>query len=376
MRLNSITLKQYRNYKEAALEFPKSLTIFLGENAQGKTNMLESIYVLAMTRSHRTSNEKELIGFEYDIAKIEGSVEKNAGTVPLEIVISNKGRKTKVNHIEQKRLSSYIGQLNVILFAPEDLSLVKGSPQLRRKFIDMELGQVNPIYLYDLVQYQSVLKQRNQYLKQLADKRQMDTVYLDILTEQLAEFGGKVLFARLAFIKKLEKWANELHKRISHGREELSIEYASSITLSEEDTTVEDFQKAILQQLQSNRKRELFKATTFLGPHRDDLIFNVNGQNVQTYGSQGQQRTTALSVKLAEIDLMYAETGEYPVLLLDDVMSELDDERQLHLLEAIEGKVQTFITTTTLNHLTNKITVEPDIFHVRQGEIVRESSND
>lgn len=374
MRLNEISVQHYRNYDELTLDFPKTLNIFLGENAQGKTNLLESIYVLAMTRSHRTSNEKELIHWDSDAAKISGIVEKKTGTVPLEMLISTKGRKTKVNHIEQKRLSSYIGQLNVILFAPEDLSLVKGSPQLRRKFIDMELGQVNPIYLYDLVQYQSVLKQRNQYLKQLAEKKQSDLVYLDILTEQLAEFGGKVLFARLEFIKKLEHWANLLHKKISHEKEELSIDYFSSIPLDKENFSLEEIQKQLLESLFDSRKRELFKASTFLGPHRDDLIFNVNGQNVQTYGSQGQQRTTALSVKLAEIDLMYSETGEYPVLLLDDVMSELDNERQLHLLETIEGKVQTFLTTTSLDHLNNKLTVEPDIFNVHQGEIEREAS--
>ncbi|MTD40367.1 DNA replication/repair protein RecF [Erwinia sp. CPCC 100877] len=374
MRLNEIEVQHYRNYDQLTLDFPKTLNIFLGENAQGKTNLLESIYVLAMTRSHRTSNEKELIRWNADAAKIGGVIEKKSGTIPLEIFISNKGRKTKVNHIEQKRLSSYIGQLNVILFAPEDLSLVKGSPQLRRKFIDMELGQVNPIYLYDLVQYQSVLKQRNQYLKQLAEKKQTDTIYLDILTEQLAEFGSKVLYARLEFIKKLEYWANILHKKISHEKEELSIEYFSSIPLNKEEFSLEEIHKQLLQSLLDSRKRELFKANTFLGPHRDDLIFNVNGQNVQTYGSQGQQRTTALSVKLAEIDLMYSETGEYPVLLLDDVMSELDNERQLHLLETIEGKVQTFLTTTSLDHLNNKLTVEPDIFNVHQGEIVREAS--
>ncbi|MGM0219033.1 DNA replication/repair protein RecF [Enterococcus sp. AZ126] len=373
MRLNEIEVQHYRNYDGLTLDFPKTLNIFLGENAQGKTNLLESIYVLAMTRSHRTSNEKELVHWDSDSAKISGVIEKKTGTIPLEIIISNKGRKTKVNHIEQKRLSSYIGQLNVILFAPEDLSLVKGSPQLRRKFIDMELGQVNPIYLYDLVQYQSVLKQRNQYLKQLAEKKQSDHIYLDILTEQLAEFGGKVLFARLEFIKKLEHWANLLHKKISHEKEELAIEYFSSIPLDKEHFSLEEIQKQLLQSLLDNRKRELFKANTFLGPHRDDLIFNVNGQNVQTYGSQGQQRTTALSVKLAEIDLMYSETGEYPVLLLDDVMSELDNERQLHLLETIEGKVQTFLTTTSLDHLNNKLTVEPDIFYVHQGEIEREA---
>lgn len=371
MKLLDIHLQNYRNYETVSLEFPKKLTIFLGENAQGKTNLLESIYVLAMTRSHRTSNEKELIRWQDENAKISGTVEKRTGKIPLEIQISTKGRKTKVNHIEQKRLSSYIGQLNVILFAPEDLSLVKGSPQIRRKFIDMELGQVNPIYLYDLVQYQSVLKQRNQYLKQLADKKQTDMIYLDILTEQLADFGSKVLYARLSFIQKLEHWANLLHHKISHEKECLSIHYSSSIPLEKEYSQLE-IQDILLDSLQKNRSRELFKATTFIGPHRDDLIFEVNGQNVQTYGSQGQQRTTALSVKLAEIDLMYSETGEYPVLLLDDVMSELDNERQLHLLETIEGKVQTFLTTTSLDHLMNKLTVEPDIFTVHQGEIERE----
>lgn len=372
MKLNKLTLKNYRNYKELTLSFPKMLTIFLGENAQGKTNILESIYVLAMTRSHRTSNEKELIYWDLNQAKISGEVERQTGVLPLEITISKKGRKTKINHLEQKRLSAYIGQLNIILFAPEDLSLVKGSPQIRRKFIDMELGQVNPIYLYDLVQYQSVLKQRNQYLKLLNEKKQEDTVYLDILTEQLVDFGSKILFSRLEFIKKLEYWANELHQKISHQKEILTIDYSSSIPLNEPSITQEKIQELFLQHLMNNRKRELFKATTFLGPHRDDLIFNVNGQNVQTYGSQGQQRTAALSIKLAEIELIFSETGEYPILLLDDVMSELDNERQIHLLETIEGKVQTFLTTTNLDHLANKLTVEPEIFYVHQGEIERE----
>ena len=175
-------------------------------------------------------------------------------------------------------------------------------------------------------------------------------------------------------IKKLEHWANLLHQKISHGRETLTIDYASSIPIDNTDLSLEALQNQLLQQLMNNRKRELFKANTFLGPHRDDLLFIVNGQNVQTYGSQGQQRTTALSIKLAEIDLMHSETGEYPVLLLDDVMSELDNERQIHLLETIEGKVQTFLTTTSLDHIKDKLTVEPDIFYVQQGKIERNSA--
>lgn len=368
MRLNKLYLKNYRNYQELKITFTKNLVIFLGENAQGKTNLLESIYVLAMTRSHRTSSEQELIGWQGEQALIQGEVTKGTSKIPLEILLSKKGRKTKINHIEQNKLSSYVGQLNVIIFAPEDLSLVKGSPQIRRKFLDMELGQINPIYLYDLVQYQGILKQRNQYLKQLNEKKKTDLLYLDILSEQLAEFGSKVLKARAQFVRRLEFWANTLHQQITHQKEQLEIEYVTSFS-SLSTQTQEEIQTQFLELLNQNKKKDMFRGTTTIGPHRDDLSFFVNQKNVQTYGSQGQQRTTALSVKLAEIDLIKEETGEYPILLLDDVMSELDDNRQLHLLETIEGKVQTFLTTTTLDHVKNKMTVEPEIFYVQQGEI-------
>ena len=373
MRLNKLYLKNYRNYEELNIEFSKNLVIFLGENAQGKTNLLESIYVLAMTRSHRTSSEQELIGWTDDQAMIQGEITKGSSTLPLEILLSKKGRKTKINHIEQKKLSTYVGQMNVILFAPEDLSLVKGSPQIRRKFLDMELGQINPIYLYDLVQYQAILKQRNQYLKQLNEKKQTDLLYLDILSEQLAAFGSKVLKARAQFVKRLEFWANSLHQQITHQKEQLEIEYLTAVD-SLETHTQEQSQEQFLALLNQNKKKDLFRGTTTVGPHRDDLSFFINQKNVQTYGSQGQQRTTALSVKLAEIDLIKEETGEYPILLLDDVMSELDDSRQLHLLETIEGKVQTFLTTTTLDHVKNKMTVEPEIFYVQQGKLKGEET--
>ncbi|MHC5250025.1 DNA replication/repair protein RecF [Enterococcus sp. LJL90] len=373
MKLTELSLKNYRNYQTVDLTFQRSLTIFLGENAQGKTNLLESIYFLAMTRSHRTSHEQEIIRWGADLATVKGVIEKKTSKIPLEIQLSKKGRKTKVNYLEQKKLSDYIGQMNVILFAPEDLSLVKGSPALRRKFLDMELGQINPLYLYDLVQYQGILKQRNQYLKQLADKKQKDLLYLDILSEQLADFGSKVLFQRLKFIEELEFWANQIHQKISNQRETLKIEYLSSLGITKGQST-EEIREIFLATLTKNRQRELFKTATSVGPHRDDLIFRVNEQDVQAYGSQGQQRTTALSVKLAEIDLMKAQTGEYPILLLDDVMSELDDQRQMQLLETIEGKVQTFLTTTTLEHIKGKMAVTPEIFYVTQGSIEREES--
>lgn len=373
MRLSNLQLQNFRNYDDLSLTFTKNLVIFLGENAQGKTNVLESIFVLAMTRSHRTTNEQELIQWDKNLAAIRGTIERQHTSVPLELFLTKKGRKTKVNHIEQKKLSSYIGQLNVILFAPEDLSLVKGSPQLRRKFLDMEIGQIDPVYLYDLVQYQKVLKQRNQYLKQLAEKKQTDELYLEVLTEQLVEFGSKVLIARQKFVKHLEYWASQLHHKISQNKENLVIDYISSVPDAPWDN-LEAVQTAFRQALEKVKNKEQFRQVTLAGPHRDDLIFLINEKNVQTFGSQGQQRTTALSVKLAEIDLMKEETGEYPVLLLDDVMSELDDARQLHLLETIEGKVQTFLTTTTLEHVKDKMTVEPEIFYVRQGQLEGESA--
>lgn len=371
MYLNKIELTNYRNYEQIQLNFSKRLNIFLGENAQGKTNLLESIYVLALARSHRTSNDKELIEWSQDFARIIGSVEKQHGPVDLTMIISNKGKKTKINGLEQQRLSHYIGQLNVILFAPEDLSLVKGSPQNRRKFLDMEIGQINPQYLHYLSTYQLVLKQRNQYLKKMGLSKQQDLLYLEVLTEQLAQAGSHVLYYRLQFLEKLEKWANEIHRKISYGKEQLNISYKSFQKMTKEQT-VSEFEAIFLSELKKNEKKDLQQYTTSAGPHRDDLLFFVNDKNVQTYGSQGQQRTTALSLKLAEIELINDEIGEYPILLLDDVLSELDDDRQVQLLEMIETKLQTFLTTTSLTHLQDKLTIDPEIFNITQGVVERD----
>lgn len=373
MKLTNLKLNNYRNYKEIALEFKKSLVIFLGENAQGKTNLLESIYVLAMSRSHRTSSDKELIGWGEDVARLEGIVEKNGQNLLLEMGISGKGKKTKVNHLEKKRLSDYVGELNVVLFAPEDLYLIKGAPQLRRRFIDMELGQINPHYLHYLSIYQKVLKQRNKYLKQLALNKNDPDDYLAVLSEQLAEAGSHVLHLRYQYLGKLEKWSQDIHSGITNQKESLSIEYLTTLEISESDdrTAIE---KALLKVLVDQSSRDIFKQSTNVGPHRDDLAFFIGEHNVQNFGSQGQQRTTALSLKLAEIELIKEETGEYPILLLDDVMSELDDDRQIHLLKTIENKVQTFVTTTTLKHLDNRMMSEPEIFTVSNGQIIPESN--
>lgn len=371
MKLTELNLHHFRNYDEAQVEFSPQINVLIGENAQGKTNLLESIYVLAMTRSHRTNNDRELIEFGKDAAQIKGTVQRELGSLKLELDIGKHGKKAKANHLEKARLSEYLGQLNVILFAPEDLALVKGAPTVRRRFIDMEFGQVSPKYLHDLTQYQDILKQRNRYLKQLQSHEAQDQLYLEVLSEQLAAVGGAIISQRVKFLSELEGYAQELHQSITQGRENLTFEYSSAVKDASTLTEVE-LSEALMDLYRQNQSKEIFQGTTLYGPHRDDVRFLINHKNVQTYGSQGQQRTTTLSVKLAEIDLMKNQTGEYPILLLDDVLSELDGARQTHLLKTIQDKVQTFLTTPGLSDVARNLIKEPRIFHIRDGQIIPE----
>ena len=366
MHIEELTLTNYRNYPKLELTFADKVNVIIGENAQGKTNLMEAIYLLAFTKSHRTPKEKELIRWDADYAKIEGRVKKRNQSIPLEIVISAKGKKAKLNHLEQRRLSDYIGNLNVVMFAPEDLTLVKGPPQIRRRFIDMELGQIQPRYIYHLGQFQKVLKQRNHLLKQMQKNRSMNRVMLDVLTEQLIEHASTILERRFAFIDLLRKWAKPIHHGISHELEEFEIVYAPSVEVLE-TASKEKIESSYREKFNQIIEKEIERGTTLSGPHRDDIVFYVNGKNVQTYGSQGQQRTTALSLKLAEIDLIFSEVGEYPILLLDDVLSELDDFRQSHLLNTIQGKVQTFVSTTSVDGIHHETLEKADIFRVHNG---------
>lgn len=373
MKLTNLQLQNFRNYESVQLEFTDGVHVFIGENAQGKTNLMESIYALAMTKSHRTTNDKELIRWNKEFATIKGTVEKTATKTNLELQFSKKGKIAKVNYLEQKRLSSYLGNLNVILFAPENLTLVKGSPQNRRKFVDMELGQMSSLYLYDLVEYNRVLKQRNTYLKQLAIKKKQPDEYLEVLSEMLSELASKIVFHRLDFMKQLEALAIPIHDQLSLGREKFSVSYQATIPL-EDGLTPSQMKEIYMNQFKKNQTREADQATTLIGPHRDDLIFYLNEVPVQTYGSQGQQRSTVLSLKLAEIELMKLSTGEYPLLLLDDVLSELDDDRQTHLIKAIENKVQTFITTTSLDGIKQQFINEPVVIPIEKGTILKTES--
>lgn len=368
MYIDELKLKNYRNYDELELSFNNTINVIIGENAQGKTNLMEAIYLLAFTKSHRTSREKELIQWDEKYAKIEGRIMKRNHHFPLEIIFSTKGKKAKLNRIEQKRLSDFIGTLNVVMFAPEDLTLVKGPPQIRRRFIDMELGQIQPKYIYHLSQYQTILKQRNHLLKQMQRNQGHDEMMLQVLTEQLIEHASEILERRFTFLKLLKKWAGPIHYGISRELEHLDITYSATIEVLE-DENKEKIESIYQNKFLEIKEKEIERGTTLVGPHRDDLVFYVNDKNVHIYGSQGQQRTTALSVKLAEIELINSEIGEYPVLLLDDVLSELDDFRQSHLLNTIQGKVQTFVSTTSVEGIHHKTLEKADIFQVHDGSV-------
>lgn len=372
MYLKHFIAQNYRNLQQFEVDFDPNVNIFIGQNAQGKTNLLEAIYFLALTRSHRTSNDKELIAFGQDYANVSGHVYKSQIDLSLRVLITKKGKKVWVNRIEQAKLSKYVGQLNAILFSPEDLDLIKGAPNLRRRFMDQEFGQISAEYLYFAGKYKQVLQQKNNYLKQLAKGDAHDTMFLEVLSDQLAGVAAEVVVRRFQFLKSLDEYAQDAYNHISTGAENLQVTYQPSVKEITEKDSVEEVYHKLLTNFQKNQKVEILKGTTLSGPHRDDIEFTLNGKDAHLYGSQGQQRTIALSLKLAEIQLVHQMTAEYPLLLLDDVMSELDHKRQSALLNYIHGKTQTFITTTDLAGISWEIIKKPKIYQIKSGQIYLE----
>ena len=309
MILKHLALHQYRNYDHVELSTDHNVNIIIGPNAQGKTNLLEAIFVLALTKSHRTTKDREMIRWHEKEALLQGEIEKKYGTSKLDLFITQQGKKAKINGLEQKKLSNFIGTMNVVMFAPEDLDIVKGSPGIRRRFLDMEIGQVQPRYVYDLLQYQKILFQRNNYLRQLAGSSKINHDMMDVWNHQLVDFGTKIIIKRQIFVTKLQKWAEKVHAGITNNQEELLITYEPSFEIEQfKDETVV-FNQFMIKLSQMNQN-EIKRGMTLLGPHRDDLKFFINGKEVHMYGSQGQQRTTALSLKLAEIQLIHEEAGD------------------------------------------------------------------
>lgn len=364
MNVATLTLRHFRNYTQQTIQLHPQMNILLGANAQGKTSFIEALYVLALTKSYRCQNYRELIEFQEDFAKISGVVQQKNRTLTLTAILSKKGKKLQINDVEQQRLNEYIGQLTVIKFSPEDLELVKGQPSVRRRFLDIELSQASPAYFLALANYQKLLKQRNEYLK----TTKLDEIYLAVLDEALADLAAKIYLKRMNFILDLNAIIEPIHDRLTDGKEFLTIEYQSDLVLRP-DMDHAEVSLMYRQLLKKTFGRDRKLASTSVGPHKDDLQFFIGEKNVKQFGSQGQQRTTVLSLKLAEIEWLAQQRGEYPILLLDDVLSELDDKRKIQLLNFINNKVQTFITTTEMHVILTDVTSEHAIFTVENGQL-------
>ena len=361
MKIKQLKLKNYRNYDLLDLEFDSSTNIFYGDNAQGKTNILESIYLCGTTKSHRGTKDRDLIKFGEEESHIEAVVEKNE--VPFKIDIHLKKNSPKgiaINKMPIRRASELFGIINIVFFSPEDLNIIKNGPSERRRFIDLELAQLDKVYLSDLSNYNRIVNQRNKLLKDSYNRQEILET-LDVWDMQLAHYGKKIIDRRNLFIYQLNEIAGKVHERLTGGKEILNISYEPS-------NGNMDLEQAI----KNNRERDIRMKSTSVGPHRDDICFMTDEVDIRKFGSQGQQRTAALSLKLSEIELVKEVTKDTPILLLDDVLSELDKHRQNYLLDSIRD-VQTLITCTGLDDFVNHRFSINKMFHVEKGNVTKEN---
>ena len=354
MYIDKMKLINFRNYECQEIQFNKNINIIYGDNAQGKTNILEAIFLSSFGKSFRTSKEKELIKFGQDKLMVEANFQKKDRDGKIRIEIGSKKQIT-VNGIKIKKLSELLGNINIVIFTPEDINILKDGPAGRRRFLDMMIGQLRPNYVHNLNLYMQTLEQRNNYLKQIKEINKPQEM-LEIWDEKLAEYGEKVYLYRKEFVDKIINKINDIHKKITDKKEELKIEYISNCSNKKE----------YLNLLNERRKLDIIKGFTTKGVHRDDFVIYINNREVGVYGSQGQNRTVILSLKLSELNVVYDEIGEYPILLLDDFMSELDEKRRKNFLENIEN-TQVIITGTDKVEIS---TIDCSLYNVQKGEIV------
>ncbi|AHM55372.1 DNA replication and repair protein RecF [Peptoclostridium acidaminophilum DSM 3953] len=364
MHLDSLRLVNYRNYSDVEISFNPNINIIVGKNGQGKTNILESIYFLAVGKSFRTSKDREAVKFGCKNAYIASNFIKNGRKNTLEFLIGSSSKAVKKNGLALLRMSELLGNLNVVVFSPEDIRILKDSPSERRRFIDREISQISPRYYANLSDYNKILSQRNNYLKN--DK--LDMPLVEIFDRQLCHCAGAIYMARRDFISKLSEYALEFHSSIVGRREEFRINYINQLNIGMDDTP-QSAESALFELLSRKREDDIRKRNTGYGPHRDDIQVIVDSLDVKIYGSQGQQRTASIAIKLSELELMKAETGEYPVLLLDDVFSELDEKRQKLLIDSISG-IQTFVTTAENAHIDIFEGKEYAVFNIDGGKVL------
>ncbi len=374
MKIKSLKLLYFRNYLSTNIDAHPSLNVLVGNNANGKTNIIESIFCLALGKSYRTKSDSECIMFGETATAMSCIVNKNDKDLDIMLGINNKGKSAKIAGIKKTKLTDFVGELNVVLFSPEDLQIVKGSPSLRREFMNREFYQFSRIYHKYYLMYQHLLKQRNSYLKDMRKnpKDELSLAYLETLTSQLAKVALYITKERVSFVQDISKLTYKNMLNISNGQETLKIKYKSSVLdalniseIDDESFTEENLTKVMMKKSFD----DIMRGSTKIGPQHDDLEFYINDLDAKMYASQGQQRSIVLSLKLAEINYLKEKTGTYPVLLLDDVLSELDKNRQLKLLDAINENVQTFITTPSISDIKEDLLKKAKVFNIENGNI-------
>ena len=355
MYIKKINLKNFRNYKEQEINLEKGINLFYGNNAQGKTNILESIFICSLGKSFRTRKDNELILFNEKETSIEIEYEKIDRSGKIKYIIG-KEKNIFVNNLKIKKMSELLGNINIVIFSPEDINIIKEGPSTRRKFLNILISQIRPNYIYTYNLYMKTLEQRNMYLKNINIENKNDQL-LDIYDEKLAEYAKTINNYRNEFINKIKEKIQEIHKRITKEKEEIKIKYISDCFEKEK----------YLKILKENRKTDILKGYTGAGIHRDDIYFFINGKKIDVFGSQGQQRTSILSLKLAELEIIKEEIGENPILLLDDFMSELDSQRRMNFLKNIKD-TQIIITCTDDIEIEN---VNISKYQVKEGNIIK-----
>lgn len=355
MWISKINLINFRNYNKEEIKLEKNINIFYGENAQGKTNIIESIFMGSMGKSFRAKKDAEMIKLGQKNSIIEIFFKKEDRDGKIKIELSNK-KNIYLNGIKLKKLSELLGNINVVIFTPDDINILKGGPQNRRRFLDIMISQMKPNYMYNLNLYQKTIEQRNNYLRQIREFNKSDEM-LEIWDEKLVDYACKIYEYRKEFMKKINEKIVNIHSEITDNKEKIKIEYNSDC----------DSREKYIELLKQRRKLDIIKGYTTKGIHRDDFKIFINERELGIYGSQGQHRTSILSLKMAELDIIKEEIGEYPILLLDDFMSELDEKRRKHLLEKISN-IQVIITCTDKIKLENKDVL---IYNVKDGKVIK-----
>ncbi len=366
MFIKTLSVCDFRNYEKESIEFNNNNNIIIGNNAQGKTNIIESIYMTSLGKSFRTNKDIEMIKFDKDQSKIKAQViNKYNDEINIEIFINKKEKKmVKINGVKLNKTSEILKNIFIVIFSPEDLRIIKEGPEKRRKFIDRELCQIRPIYYHNLVKYRKILQQRNKMLKETQIDK-INNELFDVWDEQLVHYGTLVVKDRSIFINKINEISKKIHQDITNSKEIIDVIYEPNINIMVDD---QNYKEKYFDLLKEKRKNDVIRKTTSVGPHKDDIKILINDIDARHYGSQGQQRTSALSLKLAEIKLIEEEIGEKPILLLDDVLSELDVNRQEYLINSLK-ELQTFITTTEVNHLVDKKIIDKQYYEVTEGQI-------